>query len=124
MKNFLIGMYGQFDENKYNRDFRDGFWGVEACMFSDKVQAKVLADKSKKDGFKFGVHFPLTSRNRKVRDPLFLSPDKDERDEAIEDFEDEAKYVSELGAEYILAHFPKPFIMDRKLDWKIWRFAD
>ena len=36
MNNFLIGMYGKFDDLKYKRDFRPGFWGVEACMFPDE----------------------------------------------------------------------------------------
>lgn len=73
MKNFQIGMFGQFDEKKYVRDYRKDFWGVEAFMFSDKAQAKVLAERAKTDNFKFGVHFPLIDRKRTVRDPLFLS---------------------------------------------------
>ncbi len=36
MDNFLIGMFGKFDGPKYNRDFRSGFFGVEACMFTDE----------------------------------------------------------------------------------------
>jgi len=33
MKNFLIGMHGGFDKQKYDRDMRDNFYGVEACCF-------------------------------------------------------------------------------------------
>ncbi|MBK1813212.1 hypothetical protein JHL18_21550 [Clostridium sp. YIM B02505] len=33
MKNFMIGMYGKFDSRKFHRDFRDNFYGIEACLF-------------------------------------------------------------------------------------------
>lgn len=124
MKNFIIGMYGKFDENKYQRDFREGFWGIEGFMLSDKGEALKLADRAKKDRVSFGVHFPLIKRDGKTRDPLFISLDGSERREALLDFEEEVRFVSEIGAKYILTHFPKPFIMDPGLNWNFWRFAD
>ena len=33
MKRFLIGQYGGFDEDKYTHDFRNHFYGIEACLF-------------------------------------------------------------------------------------------
>lgn len=124
MNNFLIGMYGGFDQKKYKRDFRSDFWGIEACMFPNQSQIDELISKSKQDCFSFGVHFPLRNLNREIRDPLFLSPNKEERMNAITDFKDEVKFVSSLGAQYILVHFPTPFILSHDIDMSIWRLSD
>ncbi|MDF2679086.1 MAG: hypothetical protein K0R47_276 [Brevibacillus sp.] len=32
MHQFMIGLYGGFDAEKYKRDFRKGFYGIEACL--------------------------------------------------------------------------------------------
>ena len=66
MNNFLIGMYGRFDDFKYNRDFRSGFFGVEACMFPDEQEVDVLTQKAREDGFRFGVHYPLIKKIRHI----------------------------------------------------------
>ncbi|MEN6315319.1 MAG: sugar phosphate isomerase/epimerase [Clostridiaceae bacterium] len=123
MKKFLIGMYGGFDEAKYKRDFRQGFSGVEACMFPDRQEANKLMKRSMADGFKFGIHYPFLKKDTPYRDPFFISTDYTERKEAMECFGDETAFAKEKGAEYILTHFPKPVLVDRSLDLRYWRFA-
>lgn len=123
MDNFLIGMHGRFDEYKYNRDFRSGFFGIEACMFPGEQEVDKLVKKAGVEGFSFGVHYPLIKKNTPYRDPFLIALDADERKDAWECFESEAAYVSGIGATYILTHFPKPVLVNRSLDLNYWRFA-
>jgi len=122
MKNFLITLYGKFDLEKYKRDFREDFFGVEVSMFPDLKEVDILVRKSASENFRFGIHFPLIDSRRLIRDPLFLTLDENERKDAFADFEDEIKLASEIGADYILTHFPKPVILNGRLDWSCWRF--
>ena len=97
MNNFLIGMYGKFDDLKYKRDFRPGFWGVEACMFPDEREVDKLVSKTIKDGFNFGVHFPLIKKDILYRDPFLIALNADEREKAWEQFESEVQFASGKG---------------------------
>jgi len=123
MNNFLIGMYGKFDDLKYKRDFRPGFWGIEACMFPDEREVDKLVNISVKNGFNFGVHYPLVKKDTIYRDPFLLDLNTGEREKAWECFESEVLFVSCKGAAYILTHFPKPVLVNRSLDLNYWRFA-
>ncbi|HUW65252.1 MAG TPA: hypothetical protein VMW83_11295 [Spirochaetia bacterium] len=81
--NFLIAMYGGFDEAKYKRDFREGFFGVEACMFPCEKDVDTLARHAREDGFVFGVHYPFVKKDTAYRDPFLLSLDAEERQESL-----------------------------------------
>lgn len=124
MNCFMIGFFGKCDEEKFKRDFRSGFYGIEASMFADKNEVLKLKEMSQTKSFKWGAHYPLIRKNSRTRDPLFISLDKSERDEAFRAFEDESEYVAESGGEYILAHFPKPVLIDDTFDRTYWRFAN
>lgn len=123
MDNFLIGMHGRYDEQKYSRDFRPGFFGVEACMFPSDKEVYELVCKAKEEGFSFGVHYPLIKKATTYRDPFLIALDAEDRQMAWESFENETAYVSGKGATYILTHFPKPALVNRSLDLQCWRFA-
>lgn len=123
MSRFLIGMYGGFDEHKYKRDFRPGFFGVEACLFQEDQDVDKLVRKAREEGFDFGVHYPLIRKDTPYRDPFLLSLDEEERGRAWEQFESEAAYAAGKGAAYILTHFPKPVLVNRSVDLRFWRFA-
>ncbi len=123
MYNFLIGMHGKFDDAKYQRDFRPGFWGVEACMFPDEQEVDKLVGKTMEDGFRFGVHYPLVKKDTPYRDPFLIALSANEREKAWECFEKEVLFASGKGAAYILTHFPKPVLVNRSLDLSYWRFA-
>lgn len=125
MKNFLIGMPGGFDYKKFKRDFREDFFGIEASMFKDEDDIRQLIEEVKNNNIRFGVHFPLRKGVFSYcRDPLFLSLDKGVSEKSYEVFEKEVEHCSKIGAEYLLVHFPKPVLIDRKLDWSSWRFAN
>lgn len=48
MNKFMIGMYGKYDYKKFNRDFREGFYGVEACLFEDEGDIESLSKEAER----------------------------------------------------------------------------
>lgn len=126
MKKFMIGMHGKFDDTKFNRDFRENFYGIEACLFEDERDIEKLIKETERKGIKFGIHFPLRAGISKLRDPQFLSLDEATRRNAYKYMEEELAYIKnkEIKPEYILFHYPKPVILKNDFDMSNWRFAD
>lgn len=124
MRNFLIGQHGGYDENKQKRDFRQGFWGVQGCQLNDEKEIKRLLSEAKTKNFKMGVHFPMRAGVFDFRDPLFLSHDKETRCAAFASVEKELEYLRSIKPIFVLFHYPKPVILDDRVDWKNWRFSD
>ncbi|MEJ8548526.1 sugar phosphate isomerase/epimerase [Brevibacillus borstelensis] len=125
MNRFLIGQYGSFDDKKYERDFRDGFYGIEACLFSVPEDIDKLVGESKRRGFQIGIHFPLRAGFSRLRDALFLSPDVEVRTGAYAYIENELAHLSaSVKPAYVLFHYPKPVILDDRVNWEKWRFYD
>jgi len=124
MKKFMIGQYDTFDYKKFHRDFRKEFYGIEACLFENQDDVTNLVKESKEKGFKIGIHFPLRYDESKLRDPLFLSPDNKIRKDAYEYIQKELNYLLIVKPKYILFHYPKPVILDERVDWSKWRFYD
>ncbi|WP_042200540.1 hypothetical protein [Paenibacillus camerounensis] len=124
MKQFMIGQYGGFDKEKYRKDFRSGFYGIEACMFTSEEDTSLLVDAAKSRGFAIGVHFPFRKDSTKLRDPLVLSADDEVRADAFGHIAGELDYLSSIKPEYVLFHYPKPVILDERVDWSSWRFGD
>lgn len=89
MKRFLIGQYGGFDEEKYAHDFRDHFYGIEACLFEEESSISRLIEEKNKKGFEVGVHYPFFSKHSKLRDASFLSLDLEVRSQAYQEIESE-----------------------------------
>jgi len=42
----MIGQYGGFNYKKFNRDFRKGFYGIEACLFENQEDIVNLIEES------------------------------------------------------------------------------
>lgn len=126
MKNFMIGMYGKYDEAKFNRDFRENFYGIEACLLRNEEDVEKLIKSTERNGIRFGVHFPLRYGISRLRDQQFLSLDEDIRKNAYKYIEDELEYIRDKGMkpEYILFHYPKPVILKENFNMDNWRFAD
>lgn len=126
MENFMIGMYGKYDNIKFNRDFRENFYGIEACLFEDEREIEKLINETERKGIKFGIHFPLRSGISNLRDPQFLSLDVETRENAYKYIERELNYIKKKGLkpEYILFHYPKPVILKNDFNMSNWRFAD
>lgn len=126
MNNFMIGMHGRYDYEKYIRDFREGFYGIQACLFEDESDIEKLLVQAKRKNFKIGIHYPLIAGKTKVRDPLFLSLDESVKNNAYKNIKEELEYIKkkQIEPEYILFHYPKPVIIKKDSDMKNWRFAD
>lgn len=117
---YYIGMHGDFDSKKYQRDYRHDFWGIEFCSFESEAAIEGLKTRS----YAMGIHFPLNKSHYKYRDPLILSLDPHEVDLAFEAIQRELAQAQTLDASYLLMHFPKPFVIDKDLDWQRCAFKD
>jgi hypothetical protein len=126
MKNFMIGQFGKFDYEKFNRDYRESFYGIEACLLESEADITNLAKEAITRGFNIGIHFPLRAGIAKWRDPQFLSLNEDIRAEAFKTIENELIFIKQkqIKPKYVLFHYPKPVILDRRVDWRCWRFTD
>ncbi|NQX46010.1 sugar phosphate isomerase/epimerase [Paenibacillus tritici] len=124
MQQFMIGQYGEFDYSKFHKDFKTGFYGIEACSFNTEEDCSNLIAEAKKHNFHTGVHFPLRADASRLRDALFLSQDEHERAGAFQHIQEELDYMVKLRPEYVLFHYPKPVILDDRVDWRYWRFGD
>ncbi|MGG1661255.1 sugar phosphate isomerase/epimerase [Brevibacillus sp. NRS-1366] len=125
MNNFMIGQYGTFDEQKYARDFRKSFYGIEACLFEEESDVLKLRHESLCNGFQVGIHFPLRAGGSELRDALFLAQDNHVRQQAFDYIQRELEYMSSIKMKpaYILFHYPKPVILDNRVNWESWRFT-
>ena len=120
MNNFLIGQFNTFDEDKFKRDFKENFWGIEATMFNDDKEIEKLLKYREEHDFSLGIHFPLRKGIWDHRDPQYLSPDHQVRSESISYMTTEFKYLEKLKPDYVLTHYPKPVILDERTDWLKW----
>lgn len=123
MAEYFIGTHLIFDDEKYKRDFRDDFTGVEFCNFTSRIEIDRMLEIAHKDKFKIGIHFPLDKSSYEYRDPLLLSLDENERETAFQAVEKEIKFAARIGAEYLLIHFPKPMVLDKNLQWEKCNFT-
>ncbi|TCZ79867.1 sugar phosphate isomerase/epimerase [Paenibacillus albiflavus] len=124
MDRFLIGQYGGFDYQKFHRDYRDSFFGIETCLFDSEVDVENLIHESRKHNFQVGIHFPFRAGNSNIRDALVLAQDDKVREEAFAWIQQELDYLTRIKPNYVLFHYPKPVILDDRVDWNHWRFAD
>ncbi|SDX60729.1 hypothetical protein [Paenibacillus sp. CF384] len=123
--NFIIGQYGGFNEAKYRRDFREGFYGIEACLFQNESDIERLHQQSKQDHFRIGVHFPLRASSSRTRDALFLAKDEAASRQAFARVQQELDYLATtIQPSYVLFHYPKPVLLDDRVDWGRWHFED
>lgn len=123
MAEYFIGMHGKFDDEKFKRDFTEGITGIEFCNFSDKAEIERMLEKAEEHKFKIGIHFPLDKASYRFRDPLILALNEEERNRAFKALETEMKFAAQIGAEYLLIHFPKPMALDKRWNWEMCYFA-
>lgn len=121
---FLIGQFEKFDVHKQERDFREGFYGIEATQMESLEELQILKENIEKRNLQMGIHFPLLKNQWRARDPQYLSKDRVTYEESIKYMKEEFKRTQEFNPDYILLHYPKPVILDDKVDWSSWRFYD
>ncbi len=123
---FMIGMVFSYDFDRFKNEFRDDFFGLEACNLSSEQDVENLRDEAIKNNFKYGIHYPLRRGLGPVRDALFLSLDEDVKKNAYNLVENELKYIKEKGLkpEHVLFHYPKPVVLRDDFNLTNWRFED
>ncbi|MCR8641652.1 sugar phosphate isomerase/epimerase [Paenibacillus sp. N1-5-1-14] len=124
MKRFMIGQYGGFDYSKFSKDFRSNFYGIENCLFETTEDELNLVKEARELSFQIGVHYPFRANPSRLRDAPFLASDVQLREEAFEHALEEIEYLQRIQPEYVLFHYPKPVILDDRVDWSRWRFTD
>ncbi|MGZ9584503.1 sugar phosphate isomerase/epimerase [Paenibacillus marinisediminis] len=124
MYKYSIGQYGSFDYNKFHRDYKPSFHGIEACLFEKEEDTINLVNEAMKHGFEIGIHFPLRAGQSEWRDALFLSSDETIYQASLELIQRELEYLISVKPRYVLFHYPKPIILDDRVDWTTWRFTD
>lgn len=126
MDNFMIGHYGHFDSDKQSRDYIDTFWGVEACLLADDTEVEKLNQSKRACGYNIGIHFPLLSGRWNHRDPQYMSLDNHVRQASYDYMNEDIAYANKVSPSYVLIHYPKPVVLDPRVDWHGWgwRFSD
>ncbi|WP_392486808.1 TIM barrel protein [Haloimpatiens sp. FM7315] len=124
MNRFMIGQFGKFDKLKQKKDFKQGFYGVEACSMESEKEIINLYENAKKNNYKIAVHFPLRAGKWRLRDAQYLSKDEEIKRQSYEYIENELKYIRAISPQYVLFHYPKPVLLDSEIDWENWRFQD
>lgn len=120
MENFMIGHYGVFSSEKQERDFKKNFWGVEACLLQNEEEVEKLMETKKKNDFHIGIHFPLRSGVWSHRDPQYLSLNADTYKASYDYMNKELDYAIKIFPSYVLIHYPKPVVLDPRVDWHGW----
>jgi len=120
----MIGQFGKFDKRKQERDYRDDFFGIEACLFETQEDIEILKKVLDEYKISLGVHFPLRAKQWRLRDPQYLSLNEGVVLESYDFMTQELQYISIFKPHYILLHYPKPVIIDDRVDWSNWRFSD
>lgn len=108
-----IGMWGSFDDEKWQRDLTSEIHGVELSMIPELELIETL---QRLDGRPFGIHHPLKWQEKRF--PEFLI--HEERDEAVECAVRAIAEAATLGAEYILFHFPRPLFVPENFRLEYW----
>lgn len=112
-----------FDYAKYARDFRQGFYGIEACLFRGDEDISNLLKESRDAGFRVGIHFPLRDTDA-LRDALFMAQDETVRAREYARVQQALDELTEIAPDYVLFHYPKPVILDDRVNWGAWHFTD
>ena len=106
MKQHQLGMSGSTilsDPDLFEHLFQQGCTHVEIGEFPDQTAFERFLDMAEYHHVTFGVHSPLIRGGSKydLIDSVMYPVEK-----AREQFEQEVNYLSTVGAEYVLVHFP------------------
>lgn len=121
---YQIGIFHRLDRDRFQREWRPWFHGVEVSNLVDQTEADQVLAFLREGKLPFGIHFPLLQPAAgSALHPLVCSLDPEQRAAAVQQVAAAMQSASRQGAEYLLIHFPKPAILDSRLDWSDWRFA-
>jgi sugar phosphate isomerase/epimerase len=109
----------------YGHDLESPLWaGAEIGFLESREAAGEAAAETLRRGWILGVHYPLVQAHAWDWAPFWLAPQGPERQAARRAALAAMAQAKELGASYILFHYPWPALVDRavpyeSLGWKI-----
>lgn len=113
----------------YGHDLDAPLWqGAEIGFMDDRSAAEVAIRAVRQRGWEYGVHYPLVQRHSWDWAPFWMDPDPAGAVQALRTAEGAALEAADLGASYILFHYPWPSLIDPDIDyspagWRIPPFA-
>lgn len=121
----MTGIHGRFDPARFERESRAGFWGAEISCLRSPEEAAAAVSYLKERRLHFGIHFPLVEGRPEGTQlhALVSALDERRREHDLAAVAASLREAGELGADYLLIHFPKPALLAATLDWRDWRFA-
>lgn len=122
----MIGQFDFFNSDKFRKDYRNGFYGIEACSLKSEEDVLALKAEANRYDLNIGIHFPLRSGIYPFRDPLFMDLNPETRMQSFKAIDEELEYIKQraINPEYILFHYPKPVILSEDFDFSRWWFKD
>lgn len=119
-----MGMHDNFSREKFDREYREWFAGIEASNFGDLEDMRNLFKFARERQMNVGVHHPLLKQGYSgvIGHPFYGSRDEAVRQRAFLALREALAQAAELGAWYVLIHYPKPSLLRPELDWSDWRF--
>lgn len=109
----------------YGHDLDAPLWqGAEIGFMETRAASEAAICAVRQRGWSFGVHHPLVQRHAWDWAPFWLDPDPDGAIAARRTAADAAGEAADLGASYVLFHYPWPSLIDPAIDypragWKI-----
>ncbi len=109
----------------YGHDLESPLWqGAEIGFLESEETAEKAAREALRRGWLLGVHYPLVQAHRWDWAPFWLAPEERARSEARKAARRAVRRAADLGAAYILFHYPWPALVDPTADylsagWKI-----
>lgn len=116
-----IGMWNEFDPAFWQKYASDSITGIEISQYKNKEDLSALLAFCQSKGLTFGIHAPILS-NRWY--PKVISPLRAEWEAGMEQIREEARQAAQLGADYLLYHYPYPPLMASEQDSNFWSKPD
>ncbi|MBI4278022.1 MAG: TIM barrel protein [Armatimonadetes bacterium] len=111
---FFVMVWGRPDPVPMAQWWPGDLAGIETGNLPDRAAVERVRRFVRERGLRLGVHYPLQHQgDTTVRSPALTSPDEEERRAAFADVEAALREAEEVGADYLLLHFPHPAIISR-----------
>jgi sugar phosphate isomerase/epimerase len=105
MRRLQMGMWRKFDEQHWQNYSSELISGLEISLYDDYAALRELKQQCERRGLTFGVHGPIFNHQGYTL-PKVTSMHREEREQAFASIEKEVEAAAEIGADYLLFHYP------------------
>ncbi len=103
----------------YGHDRESPFWqAAEIGFLESEAAADEAVAEALRRGWILGVHYPLVQAHPWDWAPFWLAPEEDVRRQARTEAKRAVRRAANLGAAYILLHYPWPAVVDPSVDYR------